>query len=233
MFSENIFNGKECCNCHRKCSMFSHLSTEEMMYIEENRYEARFKSGEVIFKQGSPTSHIVSFSTGLAKLYMEAHNQRDVIISLVQPTTLIGGPGLYIDGRHKFSLAALMDCNVCFIDIKPFKELIKSNSNFAVSLIEDISLKDFRLMQRLVNTSIKQSHGRMAETLLYLSDTVFEKGEFDIVLSRQELADITGMSKEGAIRILKEFKNDGLIECDNQNFKILDTRRLEEISLNG
>ncbi len=233
MFSENIFNGNVCCNCQRKCSMFKHLSDDEMKYIDDNRYEAKFKSGEIIFKQGSPISHIVSFSNGLAKLYMEANNQRDVIISIVQPTTLIGGPGLYIDGRHKYSLAALVDCNVCFIDIKPFKELIKSNSDFAVSLIEDISIKDYRLMQRLVNTSVKQSHGRMAETLLYLSDTVFNRNEFNIVLSRQELADITGMSKEGAIRILKEFKTDGLIECENQNFKILDTKRLEEISLNG
>jgi len=233
MFSENIFNCHNCTNCLERCKMFNHLSMDEMRYINDNRYEAKFRAGEIIFKQGSPTSHIVSFSVGLAKLYMEANNQRDVIISLVQPTTLIGGPGLYIDGRHKFSLAALVDCNVCFIDIKPFKELIRSNTDFAISLIEDISLKDYRLMQRLVNTSIKQSHGRMAETLLYLADTVFMKDEFDIVLSRQELADITGMSKEGAIRILKEFKSDGLIDCENQIFRILDIKRLEEISING
>jgi len=233
MFSENIFNCHNCTNCLERCKMFNHLSMDEMRYINDNRYEAKFRAGEIIFKQGSPTSHIVSFSVGLAKLYMEANNQRDVIISLVQPTTLIGGPGLYIDGRHKFSLAALVDCNVCFIDIKPFKELIRSNTDFAISLIEDISLKDYRLMQRLVNTSIKQSHGRMAETLLYLADTVFMKDEFAIVLSRQELADITGMSKEGAIRILKEFKSDGLIDCENQIFRILDIKRLEEISING
>jgi CRP/FNR family transcriptional regulator, polysaccharide utilization system transcription regulator len=233
MFSENIFNGNECSNCLKRCNMFKYLSQEEMRYIDENRYEAKFRAGETIFKQGSPTSHIVSFSIGLAKLYMEASNHRDVIISLVQPTTLVGGPGLYLDGRHKYSLAALVDSIVCFIDTRPFKELVKSNSSFAESLIEDLSMKDLRLMQRYVNISIKQSHGRMAEILLYLSNTVFRNNEFDIILSRQELADITGMSKEGAIRILKEFKNDGLIECDNQIFKILDSKRLEEISLIG
>ena len=233
MFSENHFNGNECSDCLKRCNMFNHLSHDEIKYINESRYEAKFRAGETIFKQGSPTSHIVSFSIGLAKLYMEANNHRDVIISLVQPTSLIGGAGLYLDGRHKFSLAALIDCNVCFIDIKPFKELIKSNSNFAVSFIEDISLQDNRLMKKLVNTTIKQSHGRMAEVLLYMAQSVFRKYEFDIVLSRQELADFTGMSKEGAIRILKEFKSDGLIECENQEFRIIDIKRLEEISLNG
>ncbi|MFN8257196.1 MAG: Crp/Fnr family transcriptional regulator [Bacteroidales bacterium] len=216
-----------------KCNMFSYLSKEEMKYIDDHRYEARFKAGETIFKQGSPTSHIVSFSIGLAKLYMEANNQRDVIISLVQPTSLVGGPGTFLDGRHKYSLAALVDSIVCFIDVKPFKELIKSNPNFAVALIEDISLKDLRLMNRLVNISIKQSHGRMADILLHLANEIYNKQEFDIILSRQELADYTGMSKEGAIRILKEFKNEGIIECDNQIIKILDVKKLEEISLIG
>jgi CRP/FNR family transcriptional regulator, polysaccharide utilization system transcription regulator len=233
MFSESILNGNECTNCLKKCSMFHHLSIEEMKYIDNSRYEAKFKAGEIIFKQGSPTSHIVSFSIGLAKLYMETQNQRDVIISLVQPTTLVGGPGIYIDGRHKYSLASLVDSVVCFIDIKPFKELIRANPNFAEAMIEDISIKDYRLMQRLANMTIKQSHGRMAEILLYLSMNIFKKTEFDIVLSRQELADLTGMSKEGAIRILKEFKSDGLIDCENQIFRIQDIKRLEEISLNG
>lgn len=233
MFGDSYLNGNICKDCLKRCNMFSHLSDEEMDYINKNRYEAKFKAGEIIFKQGSPTAHIVSFSTGLAKLYMEATNHRDVIIAIVQPTSLIGGPGLYLDGRHKYSLAALTDSNVCFIDIKPFRELVRKNHMFAESLIEDISQKDLRLMQRLVNVSIKQSHGRLAEILLHLSDHVFKNEEFDMVLSRQELADMTGMSKEGAIRILKEFKDDGLIDCKNQDLKILDKKRLWEVSQNG
>lgn len=213
--------------------MFNHLTDEELAYINKYRYEAKFKAGEVIFKQGSPTAHIVSFSTGLAKLYVEAHNNKDVIISIVQPTSLIGGPGLYLDSRHNYSLAALTDALVCFIDAKPFQEMVKQNHKFAEALIADISMKDLRLMQRLANVSVKQSHGRLAEVLLHLAEHVFESDDFDIILSRQELADMTGMSKEGAIRILKEFKESELIDCKNQNIKILDKKRLWEVSMNG
>lgn len=213
--------------------MFEHLNEEELDLINKHRYEAKFKAGEIIFKQGSPSAHIVSFSTGLAKLYIEANNHKDVIISIVKPTSLIGGPGLYLDARHKYSLAALTDAMVCFIDAELFKELVKNNHEFAQALIADISLKDLRLMQRLANISVKQSHGRLAEVLLYLSENIFKHNEFDIILSRQELADMTGMSKEGAIRILKEFKDSEIIECKNQDIKILDKKRLWEVSLNG
>ncbi len=233
MFGENYINGKVCKDCLKQCNMFMHLSNEELDYLNDHRYEAKFKAGEVIFKQGSPTAHVVSFSVGLAKLYLEASNNKDVIISIVQPTSLIGGPGLYLDNRHKYSLAALTDSIVCFIDAKPFREVIRSNHKFAESMIADISMKDLRLMQRLANVSVKQSHGRLAEVLLHLSENIFKADAFDIVLSRQELADMTGMSKEGAIRILKEFKDTGIIDCKNQDIKILDKKRLWEVSLNG
>jgi len=233
MFGENYVNGNICKDCLKKCDMFNNLTEDELDFINKHRSEAKFKAGEIIFKQGSPTAHVVSFSTGLAKLYMEASNSKDVIIALVQPTSLIGGPGLYLDSRHKYSLAALTEALVCFIDAKPFQELIRTNHKFAESLIADISMKDLRLMQRLANVSVKQSHGRLAEVLMHLSENVFRTDDFDIVLSRQELADMTGMSKEGAIRILKEFKDDGIIDCKNQDVKILDKKRLWEVSQNG
>ena len=100
-------------------------------------------------------------------------------------------------------------------------------------MIRDISLKDMRLMQRLVILSVKQSHGRIAEILLHLSDTIFKSDKFDVLLSRQEIADMTGMSKEGTIRILKEFQQEKLIKCDGQILTILDKKGLLEISFNG
>ena len=122
MFGDTYINGNVCKDCLKRCDMFRHLTDDELDYINKHRYEAKFKAGEVIFKQGSPTAHVVSFSTGLAKLYIEASTSRDVIIAIVQPTSLIGGPGLYLDARHKYSLSALTDALVCFIDANPFRE---------------------------------------------------------------------------------------------------------------
>ena len=233
MFEENFVNGNKCADCLKKCEPFIHLTEEELNYINKHRYEAKFKAGETIFKQGSPTSHIISFSNGLAKMYLEVNNQRDIIISIVQPTTLISGPGIYLDGRHKYSLSALKDSLICFIDVSAFEKVISSSPKFAKSIIRDISLKNVNLMERLVNMSVKQTHGRIADILLYLSNTLFKSDSFDVLLSRQEIADITGMSKEGAVRILKEFQEEQLIKCDAQIITVLDKIKLLEISQFG
>jgi CRP/FNR family transcriptional regulator, polysaccharide utilization system transcription regulator len=233
MFEIQQLGGSICAECMKRCEIFNPLSDDELDFLHSHRYEARFKAGEIIYKQGSPISHIVSFSVGLAKLYMETEKHRDVIVSIIQPGSVMGGPGLHLDHRHMYSFAALIDSIVCFIDVNAFQELMKKNIGMMEAFLHDLSLKHLQLRSRLLSVTIKQSHGRLADVLLYLSERIFLNNNFDIILSRQELADFTGMSKEGTIRILKEFKNDGLIDFQNQNFQILDKKRLTEISVNG
>ncbi|MEZ4999758.1 MAG: helix-turn-helix domain-containing protein [Bacteroidales bacterium] len=72
----------------------------------------------------------------------------------------------------------------------------------------------------------KKMPGRVAEILLYLADSVFDSDEFTMLLSRQELADMSGMAKESVVRILKEFSNEGIIDSGCPRFRILDREKL-------
>ena len=76
-------------------------------------------------------------------------------------------------------------------------------------------------------------HGRMADGLLYLSKAFFESDTFKLYLSRQEVADLTAMSKDSAIRILKDFERDGIIAMQGNELSILDKDQLQNISLKG
>jgi CRP/FNR family transcriptional regulator len=75
--------------------------------------------------------------------------------------------------------------------------------------------------------------GRVADLLLYLKNEIFLCNPFNTRLSRQELADMTGMTMESFIRILKEFKVSGIIAVDGSNIHILDEEALMLISRKG
>ena len=72
----------------------------------------------------------------------------------------------------------------------------------------------------------------MAEAIIYLKDQPFNNGSITNV-SKQDLAEMTAMTKESAIRVLKEFKDDGIIEIVDQAIKVLDKKALEQITLYG
>jgi CRP/FNR family transcriptional regulator len=85
----------------------------------------------------------------------------------------------------------------------------------------------------MVNLTQKKMPGRLADTLLYFADEVYNSDEYDMILSRQELGEMTNMAKESVVRILKEMEESGVIYSDSSKIKILDKDKLRQISEKG
>jgi CRP/FNR family transcriptional regulator len=222
-----------CETCTRRWKNFQYLTTEELNLLNENRYEATFKPGETIIKQGSPSSNALFMATGMAKTYIEGLNGKNFILSIALPGRLILGPGAYVDSRHTYTVAAITAVQACFINFEVFKQLVRTNGAFAESLLVDISAKSQTTLNRMVNLSQKKMHGRLADALIYFSDIVFKSAEYEMILSRQELGEMTNMAKECVVRILKELEDSGVIYSDSSKIKILDREKLIQISAKG
>ncbi len=222
-----------CRHCDLKSPLFCYLADEELDRVAENKLMVLFKKGETICKQGTHMSHVISVTTGLAKLYIESSEQHNSIIRIVKPTTFIGGPGIYLDQMFHYSVTALTDTSVCFIDLKLFKELIDSNRAFAHELMKDMSKSILSVYNRLSLLAIKQMPGRMADTLIYLFDEVFEDTTFALDISKKDLAELSGMAKDSAVKILREFQNSKIIGYTNTGMTLLDRDSLYRISRTG
>jgi CRP/FNR family transcriptional regulator len=231
MPEHNLINS--CENCSNGWKNFKHLTETELQLINGNRYEATFKPGEIMIKQGSPTSSALFMSRGMAKIYVEGIRSKNFIIELAQPGGLIMGPGGWVNSRHTYSVSAITSVQACFINFDIFKQLVKTNGAFAENLLEDISEKAFSYQTRMVNQAQKRMSGRLAEILLYFADEVFMNDEYEMVLSRQELGEMTSMAKECVVRILKELEDSGLIYSDTAKIKILNKDKLIQVSEKG
>ncbi len=222
-----------CESCTIGWKNFQHLTKSELELINANRYEATFNQGEIMLKQGSPTSNALFMASGMAKSYIEGIGGKNFILSIAVPGMLIMGPGAFVNSRQSYSVAALTSVQACFISFDIFKHLVLVNGAFAQSLLEDISAKALRSHTRMVNLAQKRMHGRLAEILLYFSDEIFHSDEYEMILSRQELGDMTNMAKECAVRILKELEDSGVVYSDSSTIKILDKEKLVQISEKG
>ncbi len=72
---------------------------------------------------------------------------------------------------------------------------------------------------------------RLAEVLIHLrKDFDLDNEKYlQITLTREELANMVGTATESVIRLLSEFKQDGLIELQGRKIKILDEKMLFKI----
>ena len=90
-------------------------------------------------------------------------------------------------------------------DFNIFKEVIRKNSIFAEEFIKCFSESSIHTFSQFVTLTQKNMEGRIAEALLYLKNDVFKNGSIKYI-TRQEIADLTGLTKESTIRVMKEFK---------------------------
>lgn len=228
------FSKEEHCSCcNLKFNIFRFLKEDELELVNKDRFEVNFHKGETMFKQGGPLTHIACLTSGMAKVYIEGENGKNIILKILKPGEMVGGPGFQVDNRHHFSVSAINDAKACFIDIQAFESAVRNNSRFSLELLKHVNESTIRLYNKLQNLTQKQMHGRIADVLLYLANNIYINAKFETTLSRQDLADMSGMTKESSIRILKDLKDDKLINFDGNNFHLLNPSQLAIISKTG
>lgn len=223
----------QCVCCNLKINIFRFLTEDELNDMNKGRFEVHFNKGETIFKQGGPLTHIACITNGMSKVYIEGVNGKNLLLKIARSGEIVGGPGFQVDNRHHFSVSALEDSKACFIEVQAFENAFNSNKRFALEFIKHLNLATISLYNKLQNLTQKQMHGRIADTLIYLANQIHLNAKFETTLSRQDLADMSGMTKESSIRILKDLKDDKIIQFEGNNFHILNPAQLEAISKTG
>jgi CRP/FNR family transcriptional regulator, polysaccharide utilization system transcription regulator len=222
-----------CKFCGERADIFECLCHSELEEINDKRIEVNFKAGELIFKQGTPNLHFLCLTSGMVKLYIEGFDGKNLVIGIVKPIEYILGPGIYVDNRHHYSAMAIEDSSACLVDATVFKSLIRSNPDFAEAFIKKVSLLSILNFEQVISLTQKQMPGRIADVLIYLREKIYEANPFHTTLSRQDLADMSGMSKESSIRILKDFKDEGIIKVEGNHIEIINEDQLKKISQTG
>jgi CRP/FNR family transcriptional regulator len=110
---------------------------------------------------------------------------------------------------------------------------VKQNPVFAKEIIDMLNSNSIQINNRFFCLSHKQSFGRLADILLCLSERVFQETEFELPLSRKELAELTGLKPETVIRLLKQFSDEGIIHLNGKKINIRDNQMLKKISEKG
>jgi len=223
----------KCHTCRDKSCATEKLGIEELDLINEHRYISDITKHTNILNSGSPISHIIYLRSGLVKEYVISKEGKEQILQIILPHTYLGLASLFGDRINHFSYSALTNLKVCYIETDVFTNMIKSNGNFAFEILSSVSRESLYNFHRFINQSNKKTFGRMADMLLYFSRVVFSSNKFQIPLTRQEIAEMIGTSRESTGRVLSKFKDDGIISLSGKKIKINDIRKLERISRLG
>jgi len=229
----NLTHLTSCTISSHHCKCFEKLTSDEKKLLDANSVNIRYKKKEIICKQGSFVSHVMYMESGLAKVFID-NGASSLVLKIIPDGNLIGLASVSEESNtYHYSAMAYIDSVVKQVDIKTFRYLLHQNPHFAKDVIDILSSNSVQIYGRFFCLTHKQAYGRLADILICLSEQIFKNPEFELPLSRKDLAELSGMSSETVIRMLKKFHDDGLIFLDGKNFKLLEFDRLKRISETG
>ncbi len=224
---------EKCNSCLFKTVICSFLNNTEFAEIQDTTQYCTFKKGEVMLKQGEESKYLIYMTSGIVKFNFQEENRRNYILTLQKSPSLLGLVNIMNEDTNAFSICAIEDCEGCLIDVSLLKKYAFQNQTFLLSILR-MSTEMFKdSIFSFIRLAHKHVYGRIADILLYLSEEIYQNKEFRLSLSRQELAEYAGCSKENVIHTLRGMDSDAIIRVTTKNIEILDYERLKNISRLG
>jgi CRP-like cAMP-binding protein len=157
-------------------------------------------------------------------------NGKEQILFIAKSGDFLGYRSLLSEEFYGASATVIEPAALCFIPKSDFLKILNANPSFFGRLMKAVC-HDLGVMEdKLAQLAQKSVRERLATTILMLKETYGMEGEgsdtIDIVLSREDLANIVGTATETVIRLLSEFKADKMIALEGKKIKVLDAAKL-------
>lgn len=218
----------------RQESILSGLPPGDLELLMQHSTAHVYKKGDTIFREGWFPQGVFYIVEGVVKKFKISDTGREQIFYVANTGELIGYHAIIAEDRYPDSAAALEESKIAFIPKEGFLKALKHSPVFNGRVLKILSREFGVLVNGLSLITQKSVRERLALQLIVLREKYkvdFRPGMPVIInMSREDLANLVGTATENAIRILTEFKEEGILETKGRKILIHDVAKLIKIA---
>ena len=207
----------------RESPLFKVFSEDDLHDLETSKSCSSFKRNQLLFGEGNIPRGVYLINQGKIKIYTTGEEGKEQIIHIAKAGEIVGFRAMFSGDPYKVSASTMEECRICFIGKSDFLNLVDSNKSLLNSLIRELSKELTERAGFIANMAQSSVRVRLAYVLMMLDD-IYD-GEM-INMTREDLANFVGTATETLIRLLKDFKEEGLLRTHIRKIEILDRDRL-------
>jgi len=214
--------------------VFADVSEPCLEYLDACKTVRQYKPGEIIFREKTLISGVYCVRSGKVKLYKSGEHGKRQLLNIATSGAVLGTSALFSDVPHVVSAEVIEGTEVCFFPKEGFLAALKQSPSIAINLLARLSGELNRAEEQVFDLAYKSIRVRFAELLLTLRKNfgTDEEGacRLQISLSRAELAQAIGTTLESAVRLLSEFRREGIVEIENKQVIIREIDKLKKFT---
>jgi len=196
----------DCINCPiRSVSIFAGFSIEEVRNLSFPVHTVCYSAGEVFYHEGASPQAAFTIKSGVVKLVKELSNGRTQIVRLLTTGDIFGFEGL-MDTRYHHTAVALNEAHVCHLSLSDLIAVCRDNPHVNEAILHRWAQALKQTEDLLVELGTKKANERLASFITSWCEHSGMDGWTALPLTRQELAELLGLTVETVSRILADWK---------------------------
>lgn len=215
-------------------SFFPELNEEDRQQLMRRARPTKYKKGTRIFAEGATPIGIYYIESGTVKKYKIDNDGKEHILYLAEAGELIGYHAVLAGEAFPDSASALQDCTVSLIPLADFHEVLDRSERMAKQLLKVLSHEFSVYINNLSVFAQRNVRERIAIALIILREKFkqgIREGERILIsVTRDDIANMAGTTRENVARVLTELKQADIIKTVGRKIDVLDVRKLVELS---
>ncbi|HEY0689124.1 MAG TPA: Crp/Fnr family transcriptional regulator, partial [Kribbella sp.] len=211
--------------CMAEVDLFADLSATELEAMATAAPMKTYSAGELLFSPHQPIETLFILKKGRVRIFRVSTDGRALTTALVSPGTVFGEMVLLGQRMHDNFAEALDEVVVCVMSRTDVHRLLLSDPRISARISEILGRRVAELERRLTDTVFKNVSERIAGTLCLLAAGQQRRPlgrGVQIALTHEQIAALTGTSRETTTKVLGEYAERGLLRLGRGKVTILD-----------
>ncbi|MCH3884489.1 Crp/Fnr family transcriptional regulator [Tenacibaculum aquimarinum] len=216
----------------KNSELFTGLPEEVCGILNSNIETYSIKAGDFLFKEGDKPKGIYRVKKGKVKKFTRTNFGAHHIFYVCKESEYLGYHAILSEELYPDSAAALTDAEIDFIPEADFKKAVTTSHLLSQRLLKNLS-HEFAVFINANKLLAKHTVRERAALNLLILQGKYENGnteDTEIVIPREDLANMVGTAKESVVRMLKDFKEEQLITTQRSSIFIRDYAGLVKVA---
>ncbi len=229
-------SGKSLTQILKSVELFNSLKTDEMQNLEKIIRIRNYKPSQKIIQEYDRGTELFVIVSGSVKVSTEDQEGREIIVSIGYPSDFFGEIALLDnDDTRSATVTSLEPTTVISIEKTDFLKFFTNYPEFALKLLSVMGRRLRQTDEKLMHMAFADSYAKIARTILEIFEKEGAKNEKGLPyindrFTRQELASLSGVSRETVSRSLGAFIQSEIIRISDSRIYILNENKLRKES---
>lgn len=215
----------------KRAPIFSGVDENTLEEIGRLMVVREARKHEIIWLEQEPARMIYFVAAGLIKLFKTSDAGKEQILRLASPGDCFGHAGALNGGSHPESVQAVVPSVLYGLSSHDLETLLADHPLLARNAIKLLATEMHHYISLVEDLSLRCVSGRLAKMLL--GDNLKGACDTSLVLTRADMAAMTGTVREVIGKSLKTLEDKGIIRYDRHKIIIRDREALRSLMRSG